>query len=346
MDEFDPNAAAAPDSGVFGLPGSPEESAIVLIPVPWEATASWRGGTAGGPAAILAASRQIDLYDLKAGRAYEAGIAMLDEPKKVRRWNRRAREQASKIIECAGLGPPSAELVRALARVDDLSGRLNRWVEKTARRWLNRGKIVGVVGGDHSTPFGAIKALAARCPGFGLLHLDAHADLRRTFEGFRWSHASIMDNVLEEVPQVTRLVQVGVRDFCEEEHDRARAMPDRVTVYFDADLQEGRFGGRAWPDLSDEIVGNLPHDVYVSFDVDALDASLCPHTGTPVPGGLSFDEAVWLIATVVRSGRRIVGFDLCEVAPGSDGTDWDANVGARLLYKMCLWAIMGGRQGG
>ncbi len=334
---FDPNAAAAADSGIYGLPDAPADARVVLVPVPWEVTTSYRPGTAGGPQAILEASRQVDLFDVDSGAPYRAGIAMLGESEAVREWNAEGRGLAERVIARGGVLDGDPELTAALERVNALSGRLNAWVRAEAERWLDAGKLVGVVGGDHSTPFGLIDALAARYPGLGILHVDAHADLRCAYEGFTWSHASIMANVLEHVPGVARLVQVGIRDLCEAELDVIRASRERVATYFDEELAARRFCGESWASQCDGIVEELPELVYVSFDIDGLDPSQCPSTGTPVPGGLSFQQATFLIAQVVRSGRTVVGFDLNEVAPGAD--EWDANVAARLLYKMIGWTL-------
>jgi agmatinase len=163
--------------------------------------------------------------------------------------------------------------------------------------------------------------------------------LRRAYEGFERSHASIMDNVLKLAPGVAKLVQVGIRDFCEEEVDAIRDARGRVATTFDVDVAAARMSG-ALPALFERIVAALPTHVYVSFDIDGLDPTLCPHTGTPVPGGLSFHEASLLVGLVARSGRTIVGFDLNEVAPGPEGDEWDANVGARLLYKLIGWTLV------
>jgi agmatinase len=335
---FDPNAASPEESGAFGLPHTAESAQVVLVPVPFEATTSYGGGTSDGPAAILAASRQVDLFDLETGKPYEAGIAMLDESPDVRAWDLAARQAASHVIARGGThGDP--QLAAAAASVDEYCGRMNAWVRATCELLLERGKLVGTIGGDHSISFGAIQAHAARWPGLGILHLDAHADLRRAFEGFAWSHASIMDNVAARLPQVSRLVQVGIRDFCEEEHERVRASEGRIESFYDVELAEARFAGETWAQQCARIVAALPDRVYLSFDIDGLDPALCPHTGTAVPGGLSFQMATSLIGAVARSGRRIVGFDLTEVAPGPEGDEWDGNVGARLLYKMIGWAL-------
>jgi agmatinase len=329
---FDPNAAAPADSGVYGLPHSPEEAGVVLLPVPFEATCSYGGGTASGPKAIYEASKQVDLFDLDTGKPYEAGIAMLEESEELRAWNREARELAQPIIDAGGGGDPSA--------VNALCEKMNDWVYKHARAWIERGKLVGVVGGDHSTPFGNIRACAEAHKEIGVLHLDAHADLRDAYEGFTWSHASIMFNVLDRIPQVKKLVQVGIRDFGENEHKLiASTAKDRLFTFFDADLARARDAGETWRAQVDRIVAKLPANVYLSWDIDGLDPTLCPHTGTPVPGGLSFNQAIALLDGVVRAGKRVVGLDLNEVAPGPDGDEWDGNVGARLLYKMIGFAL-------
>ena len=314
---FDPNAAASPDSGIFGLEDTPDSARVVLVPVPFEATTSYGGGTSKGPAAILRASRQVDLWDLETGKPYEAGISMLPEP--------------------AFREPPA----RTPEAVDPISREVNAWVRDTCAKWLARGKIVGTVGGDHSISFGAIVAHAERNPGLGVLHFDAHADLRHEYEGFQHSHASIMDNVVRRTA-IARLVQVGIRDLCEEEHRAIAGSGGRIVAFYDAELAEARFAGETWAQQCGRIVAELPQTVYVSFDIDGLDPALCPHTGTKVPGGLSFQMATSLVGTVVKSGRKLVGFDLTEVAPAADGSEWDENVGARLLYKLIGWSLRSG----
>ncbi|ABC82354.1 agmatinase family protein [Anaeromyxobacter dehalogenans] len=338
---FDPSAAAQPGSGVFGLPHSERDAGVVLVPVPFEATTSYGGGTSRGPEAILDASRQVDLFDVETGRPYEAGIHMLPVPEEIARLDREARAAAEPVIAAGGLVPGRQDLARAAAEVDEACGRVNAWVEDRVAGLLARGKTVGLVGGDHSTALGAIAAHARRHPGMGLLHVDAHADLRVAFEGFTYSHASVIYNAAERLPELSRIVQVGLRDLSEEEHAYAAASGGRIVQHHDAALSRARFEGEPWAAQVGRIVEPLPREVYVTFDVDGLDPTLCPHTGTPVPGGLSFQEAAYLVGAVVRSGRRIVGFDVVEVSPGPEGGDWDGNVGARLLYKLIGWALAG-----
>lgn len=348
---FDPNAAAQADSGIFGLPYTEEESSLIYLPVPWEVTTSYGGGTSRGPSAILKASRQVDLYDLDVLRPYEAGLFLLPESAEVRCWNETAKGLAQSVISVGGAGidPPeesaqseqSRELKAALASVNEWSEKLNEFVYSQTRRILEANKLPGIIGGDHSVPFGAIQAIAEKYPRFGILHLDAHSDTRRAFEGFTWSHASIMHNVLERIPHLHKLVQVGIRDLCEEEIQYTLTQKERISVFYDRDLNHRKFEGISWGQLCREIVALLPHEVWISFDIDGLDPRFCPHTGTPVPGGLDFQEANYLFATLVRSGRRIVGFDLNEVAPNLENPndEWDANVGARMLYKLSAWTL-------
>ncbi len=334
MAPFDPNAAAAPDSGIFGLSCPERDAAIVLMPVPFAATVSYGGGAEHGPEAILAASRQVDLFDVQFGRSYERGIHLLAADPSILAHHERARAQATALI---GRGGATAADAATVASIDAAGAHVNDLVYATTKRLLGADRIPGILGGDHSVPFGAIRACAEHHPGLGILHVDAHADLRVAYEGLRWSHASIMDNVLREVPQVTRLVQVGIRDICEQEHDTVQQSEGRVVTHFDLEWQRRRFHGATFDELCREAIDALPRDVYVSFDIDGLDPALCPHTGTPVPGGLSFAEIAHLLRTLVERGRRVVGFDLVEVAPGDD--EWDANVGARVLYKLCGAAL-------
>lgn len=332
---FDPNAPAQPGSGVFGLPHSESEALVVLVPVPWEATTSYGGGASDGPKAIREASAQVDLYDLDVEKPYDAGIHMLDEDEELIAANGKGKALAARIIEAGGAGD-DPELGQALAKVNELSAKVNAWVKKETARLLDAGKIVGIVGGDHSVPFGALEAVAARLPSFGVLHFDAHSDTRRAYEGFVHSHASIMFNVLEQIPQVAKLVQVGIRDVCEQEVDYCKSQGARVRMFADRELVRRRHAGEPFVATAQAIVAELPAEVWVSFDIDGLDPRFCPHTGTPVMGGLEPAEVISILRALAASGKRIVGFDLNEVAPNQhdEHDEWDGNVGARMLYKM------------
>lgn len=331
--DFDPDAAATADSGLFGLPHGPDDARVHVLGVPFEATTSYRGGTSRAPEAILAASRQIDLFDLRFGRPYEQGIWMAPIDERIAAWSHEARVAAEPIIEKGGA---TGEDAAAVAAVDAASQRMNEVVEAFFLTAFDAGKLPILIGGDHSTPFGAMKAAAARFPGLGILQFDAHADLRVAYEGFAWSHASVLHNVLEHSEGVARLVQVGIRDLAAQEHQVIQANP-LISAVFDHDLANARFDGRV-RELARETIASLPDTLYVTFDIDALDPTLCPGTGTPVPGGLLWDETMVWLEELRASGKRIVGADINEVSAGEagdqKGESWDAIVGARLLYRL------------
>lgn len=344
MPHFDPSAAAQPGSGIFGLPNTRDDAGVHVLPVPFDATASYRKGAWRGPDALLRASRQVDLFDAVTGRPYEAGIWMAEPPRGALELNREASRLADGIIAAGGDVDAAPHLRGDLARVNAIGAELNELVRQATHAALERGVLPVLVGGDHATPFGAIAACAERNPGLGVLHFDAHADLRVAYEGFEWSHASIMENVTRRLPKVARLVQVGIRDFSEDEYELSRSSRGRIVTLYDRDWQHARLsGGERTLLVVREHLSQLPQNVYVSFDIDGLDPALCPNTGTPVPGGLSWADVMLWLEELSRAGKRVVGLDLNEVNPGPAGDDedsWDAMVGARLLYRMIGVALM------
>ncbi len=332
---FDPDGVGVANGAYFGLPFAPDDAELVLVSVPWDVTVSYGAGTVYAPDAIIEASTQLDFHDPMAPGAWRRGIGTADIDYSLQELSQRLRADAARVIEYLENGgvPDDESIVRKLRRVNEGCATMNAKVEAQAARWLDAGKKVGLVGGDHSTPYGAIRALGARYAAFGILHVDAHRDLREAYEGFHYSHASIMHNVLRDVPQVKKLVQVGVRDYSEQEAALAETS-ERIVSFEDFALAEAAFGGETWDEQCRRIVDALPEAVYVSFDIDGLSFENCPHTGTPVSGGLSFNQAVWLLRTLARSGRRIIGFDLVEVCPATDDR-LDAITGARMLWKLC-----------
>ena len=335
---FDTNSIGLADNNIFGLPTNEENARLILLPIPWEVTVSYRNGTARGPEKIKEASYQIDLCDPDARHAWEAGYFMPELDKGIIKKNDFLRHCAELIISNLSEGgntEDNTQLHDKLEQINQGCRELNQWIYEQAKAYYAKGKMVALVGGDHSTPFGLIKAAGEQFGSFGILQIDAHADLRPSYEGFTYSHASIMYNVLQEVPQVEKLVQVGVRDFCDQEYELI-CSDKRIHTFFDKDLKEKQYDGSTWRALCDEIIAELPQQVYISFDIDGLEPSLCPNTGTPVPGGLSYEAVEFLFDQLVESGRQIIGFDLVEMTPGDD--EWDANVGARVLYQLFGYA--------
>ncbi|MDD4975156.1 MAG: agmatinase family protein [Bacteriovorax sp.] len=333
---IDPNAKATSKDGIYGLPFKESEAQVVYIPVPWDVTTSYQAGTSKGPSAILGASEQIDFFDLDFVDAYQAGLFMKKESAKIKKLNTEGRLLAKKIIDADDEAMKKNKVLQKnLAKVNQICEDLNQEVYKETKSILDKNKISVVVGGDHATPFGAIKAYAEKYPKLGILHFDAHSDTRIAYMGFENSHASIMHNVMEKIPGVSKLVQVGIRDFCEQEFLYTQGNK-KIEMYFDQTIARRKMSGESFQKIAREIVSHLPEHVYISFDIDGLDPRFCPNTGTPVPGGLDYQEVMLIINELVGSGKKLVGFDLVEVAPNpkDKSNEWDANVGMRLLYKM------------
>jgi agmatinase len=334
INTFDPNGLGI-KGNLFGLPFSTETAELIIIPVPWEVTVSYHDGTALGPKAILEASSQVDLYFKGIQDAWKLGIAMLPFPEDMYQENKNLRSLARQHILSLETTSSADDYNRVIpSKINEACENLNIYVRNTVAKYLNEGKMVGLLGGDHSTPLGFLRALSERYDRFGILQIDAHADLRKAYEGFTYSHASIMFNALK-LPAVQKLVQVGIRDYCEEEVSVINRAMGRVVTFFDEDIKTKMFSGKTWEEVCMDIIKVLPDNIYISFDIDGLDPKLCPNTGTPVPGGFEFQQISYLIKQIALSGKRIIGFDLNEVTPGQ--TDWDANVGARVLYQLCNW---------
>ncbi|MBK9478502.1 MAG: agmatinase family protein [Bacteroidetes bacterium] len=334
IQNFNPNDIGNSNHGIFGLPFTVEEAEIVIIPFPWEVTVSYKPGTAEGPLSILEASRQIDLYDPKFNDAWKLGIALDEYSEEWKATSDEWREKAAHCIEAMSEGhdPNAADIKSVQNDLEEVTKKFNAWVKERTLHYLNKNKLVVGLGGDHSTPLGLIEALSEKHESFAVLQIDAHCDLRNAYEGFEYSHASIMYNVLKN-KKVSKLVQVGIRDYCEEEVNYIEQSKGRVKTFFDRNLKHAIYNGKSIKSIHQEIIDELPQKVFLSFDIDGLDPKLCPNTGTPVAGGLEFEEVLFLIETLVDSGRQLIGFDLNEVATGD--SDWDANVAGRLLYRIC-----------
>lgn len=335
--KHDPNKVSNPDNNIFGLPTNEENSRLIIVPVPWEVTVSYGAGTARAPEAILKASLQVDLFDPDMPEAWKQGFYMRSCDKKILMKSDFLRKEAELYIDYISRGDEVSAnqfMCKALKEVNEGGEFLNNWVYEQTKVLLDNDKLVCLLGGDHSSPLGFLKAIAEKHGEFGILQIDAHCDLRIAYEGFNYSHASIMYNALTEISELQRLVQVGIRDFGSDEWEYVKNSNFRVITYFDKEIRNRQFEGQSWKHIAEEIISKLPEKVFISFDIDGLDRKLCPFTGTPVPGGFELDQVFYLFTKLLESGKQIVGFDLNEVGIGGD-TDWDANVGARALYKLC-----------
>ncbi|MBD2197327.1 MULTISPECIES: agmatinase SpeB [Calothrix] len=332
LQDYNPSGVGEINGNLLGLPGDYESANLIVFGVPWEVTVSYGAGTANGPQQILDASTQLDLFDFDHPDGWKQGIFMMEISPDISEKNEYYRTLAAQIIDRLAQGKAltdEPDLTPVLTEINQASQQVNQWLFENCQKAINDGKRVAVIGGDHSSPLGYFQALAAKYPNYGILHLDAHADLRNAYEGFEFSHASIMFNAMK-IPQISKLVQVGLRDICHDEVQIINESGDRIIAYYDPAIKQKLYSGTTWIDLCQEIVSHLPELVHISFDVDGLDPKLCPNTGTPVPGGLELEQAFCLFREVVKSGRKIIGFDVCEVGDA----EWDGNVGARIVYKL------------
>ena len=331
MTDFNPNDIGNINNNIFGLPTNEENAQMIFIPVPWDVTVSYSAGTAKAPEAIFDASFQVDLFDPFKENAWETAYAMSPVSLEIKNKNDSFKFYSHNVISHLAKGDDPKEIQDSISIVNKGCSELNLWIKDKTKDYIDKNKFVAIIGGDHSVPLGFMQTLADKYDDFGIFQIDAHADLRNAYEGFEFSHASIMFNALK-IPQIKKLVQLGIRDYCQEEYDLILNSNDRIKTFFDRDIKKEMYEGSSWKNICDKIICELPENIYISFDIDGLDPKLCPNTGTPVQGGLEVEQVFYLFEQIILSGKKLIGFDLCEVAPGED--EWDANVGARILYRL------------
>lgn len=330
--KFDPNGVGQTGK-LFGLPFDQETSEIIVIPVPWDVTTSFSDGASLGPEAILNVSSQIDLFMHRIPDAWKLGITMLPIDDDWIAKNNQARKYALeniKFLEGDLIKLSGKDIDLIIRNINMLSEKINDWVFAKSKDILVANKIPVVLGGDHSSPFGLMKAISESCEKFGVLQIDAHADLRPSYQGFEFSHASIMHNLMK-FENISKLVQVGIRDLCEQEHDVMVNDP-RIITFYDALMARERFEGISWSYQVEQIVESLPEAIYITLDIDGLQPQYGPSMGTPVPGGLSYNQLLYLFEKLMDSGKKIIAFDICEVSGAKE--EWDAIVGSRILYNL------------
>lgn len=315
---------------LFGLNTDLESANYVVLPIPWDATTSYGVGTANGPEAIRQASYQLDIYHPIYTDFDKLKICMAPINTDVQRQNKLTRKLAQSVIDDFDAGNATNQEV--LQKVNQASETLNQWIESEVTAYQKNGQYVIGCGGEHSVTYALVKAASRQHDAFGILQIDAHMDLRESYQGFTHSHASVMYNCLK-LNELKQLTQVGIRDYSLEENNRMIASDGRVETLTDEAIAAAQFNGETWRDMCDSIIHTLPKKVYITIDIDGLDPKLCPGTGTPVPGGLSFQQLVYLLQQVQAAGKEIIGADLVEVSP-SENSEWDANVGARVLFHL------------
>ena len=266
-----------------------DEAKVVILPVPYDSTTEYKSGTREGPRAIIDASQYLELYDTELDREIsEVGIHTLPEVQPL-------------------MSGPEPMLERVYQIASDL---------------LDKGKLVAMLGGEHSLTLGMVRAFREKYPGLSVLNLDAHADLRDQYQGTKYSHACVMRRVWELCP----VVHVGVRSMSREEHDFLAQR--KIEPSYAESLTS--------PDSAARVVSTLSPQVYISIDLDVLDPSIMSAVGTPEPGGLSWQQVLELLRAVASS-KQIVGFDLVELCP-REGPSSCAFLAAKLAYKLVGYA--------
>lgn len=334
--DFDPNAASNPTNNIYGFPITEEEAGIVILPVPWEVTVSNTAGTARSMEHIFKASMQVDVFDADYPDTWKRGYYLRPADKKILLKSDYLRKEAELYIDYISRGEDlkkNAFMCKSLKDINEGGTYLNEWVYEQTKGLMKKGKLVALLGGDHSISLGYFKSMAEKHGEFGILQIDSHCDLRKGYEDFIYSHASIMYNALEEIPQIQRLIQVGIRDYSQSEWEYIQNSNGRVVTFFDKHIKERQYEGDTWKHIVDDIVNQLPQKIYLSFDIDGLDPKHAPNTGTPVPGGFDPEQIYYLLRKMLASGRQLIGFDLVEVGVGEGCVD--TNVGARVLLKLC-----------
>ncbi len=208
LSQFDPNRAGNPNNNIFGLPFTEEDARVVLLPVPWEVTVSAAAGTARASDHICKAALQVDIFDADIRDGWREGFYMRPADKKVLMKSDYLRKEAELYIDYISKGEIVEKnnfMSKSMKEINEGGSYLNNWVYQQTKELLDRGKLVGLVGGDHSTPLGYFKAIAEKHGDFGILQIDAHADLRKNYEGFSYSHACIMYNALSEIEQIKKI---------------------------------------------------------------------------------------------------------------------------------------------
>jgi len=320
------NGVARTDTNIFGFDFSMEEAAVVVLPFSWDVSCSFERGTRLAPEAILTASTQLDFYNSKKGYR-EIKIFMEDESSFILDESKYLGKMAEDIYSSLESGRTLLEYQRD--NLERINERTFYWLslkEKQISNLLKKGKKVILLGGEHTCTLAYLNALNNSVKDYGILQIDAHMDMRDTYAGFKYSHASVLFNALESVNK--SVVQVGIRDCAPIEVDYAKTK--NVKTYFNLNIKERLFAGESWESIVGEIISMLPSNVYLTMDIDGLDPSFCPNTGTPVPGGLSYDQCIYLINRVSEE-KNIIGADIVEVG----SSPYDANVASRILWAIC-----------
>ena len=322
---------------IFDLDFDHSSAEMILIAAPWELSASYRRGSSNSPDHIVKTSSQIDAFYPGYPQLVQKGICYLGDIAKL-------QDQQGPLLEISREYIQNFENKTNLSRkskfhLKALNHACIRMIGDLKAHILNlisQNKHVGMIGGEHSVSEAAIQALSEKFSSFSILQIDAHMDLRPSYQQLEHSHASVMYNCLK-VPQVSSLCQVSCRDFSQEEFSFCRQNKSRINSFTAEHLAQNHFEGKSWQSQCNEIISCLSDDVYVTVDIDGLCPAFCPQTGTPVPGGVSYHQLIYLLKSLVRSKKRMIGFDLVEVVGSTDSLD--CIVASHLLFQLSMLCL-------
>ncbi len=298
----------------------------VVLPLKWDATTSYHSGASNAPEAIIHASHQLEDYHHYWG-GFCSDYIYFDKDflKEIGKLNAQCKEIVNRYRLRASSGD--------LEKVNALCSDYNRRVEERYDFWFKKGVKVLGLGGDHGSSYPLMaRVLSKQVKQTTVIHIDAHFDLRESYEGFTFSHASVLKNIYKLNLEHLKFLHLGMRDFCQAEHQCARSNKSSI-FYLDEQIKEHEFCGGSWDELCEKFLDFSSEHIYITLDIDGMSPLLSPGTGTPVPGGLDFQKLIYLLKKLSKN-KQLVGFDLVEVAPRDGDLEWNANVGARVLQQL------------
>ena len=324
------NLKQSANLSLFDLNCQEKDSQLIVIPVPWDITTSYRKGTSLAAKAILESSNQIDHYHHYYPNFHQYGIHMIDIPADIIKLNQKLNDITQQIVnhDCQKKLLSDTKLNECLELVSAGTKTCFDWIHSQLNNYSD--KQVIVLGGEHSVSYPAISFFKKKHPQLSVLQIDAHMDLRPSYQQLTYSHAAVIYHCHSQLN--IPITQVGIRDSSQSELDYVKKH-DNIHVFDDTYCQHQLFKGVQWDAICDDIINTLSDDVYITIDIDGLDSSFCPSTGTPVPGGMSYHQLCYLIQKIRASNKRIISMDLVEVAGFADSIGIINST--HLLYQLC-----------
>lgn len=329
-----------PESGFYFREATAKEDAdLVLVSAPWDMTSQKGNGAMYTPDAIIDESSITSTYDIVSGVSLKGHVATAEIDYDIQESAQQLCSDVMRIFSHAsGDGNLTGDyFTRKISRINASFDEMHGKIYGQVKDLLASGKKIGIIGGDHSVTYGAVKAVMEHDSDVGILFLDAHCDFADHADIFSYTHNTIAKNILDDMSDLHKMHMVGIREASESDMEIISG-DSRLQLTAMEEIHARISQGETWSSICSEIAGSLPEKLYVSIDADVLETMLCPHTDHPVAGGMQFDALIELIRKIVDSGHQIIGFDITEIVPATENSI-DIAVGARLLSKMCCLTI-------